>query len=143
MDPDAIEAVVQHLQPGPYGWWCELPRPERFFGQPVELRVDTRPFPDDEPPPPPASEELDLVRLILSGLPSVLAECERQYREYNAEFPELLDKVHEPHIWVSREWLGESQSGDWSFVVGISDAPDWGIHTEFRGLEFQRIWSGD
>jgi hypothetical protein len=59
------------------------------------------------------------------------------------DFPELLSKVHEPHIWVCREWLGEGFPGNWSFVVGISDAPDWGTHIEFRGLEFQRIWSGD
>ena len=144
MERDTIEAVVQQLRPSPYGWRCELPTPVRFFGQLVELQVDTLPFcDDDEPPPAPAPAEVELVRLVLGGLPGVLAECERQYRKYNAGFPELLGEIREPHIWVSREWLGDAPPGDWSFVVEIADAPAWGIHSEFRGLEFQEIWSGD
>jgi hypothetical protein len=105
--------------------------------------LDTRAEPAEEPPPAAEPAEIGLVRLILGGLPGVLAECERRFREYNAEFPELLGKVHEPHIRVSREWLGGEPPGDWAFVVGIADAPDWGIHAEFRGLEFREIWSGD
>jgi hypothetical protein len=84
-----------------------------------------------------------LVRLILAGLPEVLAEAERQYAEYNADFPELFGKIHYPHVWICREVLEDERPDHWAFVVGISDAPDWGIHTEFHGLEFQQIWSGD
>ena len=143
MDRATIDAVVRRLRPTHYGWWCELPNPVRFFGQPVELQLDTRPFREDnEPPPAPARAEVELVRLILAGLPGVLAECERRHREYDAKFPWLLDKLCKPYIWVSREWLGDAPPGDWSFVVGIADVPEWGIHSEFRGLEFQELWSG-
>jgi hypothetical protein len=143
VQPDLIETVMRQLRRGPYGWFTDLPASIHFFGQPVELHVDTRPFPTEDPPAKPNRKELNLVRLILGGLSVVLSECERQYVEYNADFPELLNKVHEPHIWVSREWLGDEIPGNWSFVVGISDAPDWGIHIEFHGLQFQQIWSGD
>ena len=114
-----------------------------FFGQPVGLKVDTRPYRDDEPPPAPARAEVELVRVILGKLPGVLAECEVQYREYNAELPELPGKVHEAYIWVSREWQGDVPPREWSFVVGISDSREWFVHSEFRGLEFQQTWSCD
>lgn len=143
MEPDSIEAVLQGLQPYPYGWQCELPAAARFFGKLVGLRVDTREVPADGPPPPPDPTEAGLVRLILSGLPGVLAEAERQYAEYNADFPDLIERAHEPQIWVSREVLADEGPGHWAFVVGIVDAPDWCIHTEFNGLEFRLIWSGD
>jgi hypothetical protein len=143
MERETIDAVVRQLRPGPCGWRCELPTPVRFFGQPVELLVDTRPVRDDEPPPVLAPAEVELVRLILGGLPGVLAECKRQYRRSSTELRRPLGKAHKPEIWVSREWLGDAPPGDWSFVVGISGAPGWGIHSEFSGLEFQRIWSGD
>lgn len=143
MERNAIEAVVRQLRPGPYGWRCELPTPVRFFGQPVELVVDTRPVRDDKPPPALAPAEVELVRLILDGLPEVLTECERQYYRCIAEFPELFGKAHGPQIWVSREWPGDGPPGDWSFSVGIAGAPGWGIHCEFRGLELQRSWFGD
>jgi hypothetical protein len=117
--------------------------PARFFGQPVELRLDTRAFPADEPPAPPTDAEFDLARLILAGLAGIRVEAERQYAEYNNAFLELRDKVHQPHVWISREWLAVDGPGHWSFVVWISDAPDWGLHLEFWELEFLRIWSGD
>jgi hypothetical protein len=143
VERDTIDAVVQRLRPGPYGWRCELPAPVRFFGRPIELLMDTRPVREHEPPPGPAPAEVGLVRLILGGLPGVLAECGRQYRRANIELPRPLGKAHEPAIWVSREWLGDAPPGDWSFVVGISGAAGWGVHSEFSGLEFRRIWSGD
>jgi hypothetical protein len=141
--PEAIEAVVRELQPNPYGWGCELPAPFRFFGRTVELRVDTREYPTDDPTPSPDPDELELVRLILGGLPGVLIEAERQYAEYNADFPDLIERAHEPHIWIARNIRETDGPDHWSFIVGIADAPDWGIHIEFQGLEFQRIWSGD
>ncbi len=57
--------------------------------------------------------------------------------------PDIIERVHEPHIWLSRDVLAEERPDRWSFVVGIADAPDWGIHSDFSGLEFQGIWSGD
>lgn len=126
-----------------YGWRGDLPAETRFFDQPIQLRFETRPVPRDDTPPPPELDEIELARLILGKWSTLHDECERHYREYNAEFPELLGKVSEPHIWICREWLGEEPPGKWAFVSGISDAPDWGIHIEFTGLEFKEIWSGD
>lgn len=143
MKPEAIEAVLRQLQPYDYGWRCELPTPSTFFGNPVELRIETRPCPATESAPIPNSTEIELVRLILSALPEMLAQAEQYYADYNAGFPELVDKIDQPHIWVCREWLGSEIPANWTFLIGISDAPDWCIHTEFRGLEFREIWSGD
>jgi len=36
------------LIPDPYGWRCDLPAAYRFFGQPVALTIETRPFPADD-----------------------------------------------------------------------------------------------
>ena len=83
-----------------------------------------------------------MVRLILSNLPALLPVVEREYRGH-ADSPDIIERVHMPHIWLSRDWLAELGPEHWSFVVGIADAPDWGIHAEFAGLVFQRIWSGD
>jgi hypothetical protein len=138
-----IEGILQTLQPDAYGWWCELPPPIRFFAKPVGVKLDTRPVPEEYPPTPPEAAEIELLRFILSGLEKLLAVAERQYNEYNIDLPELLEKVHDPHVWISREWLEKDGPGRWTFVVGIADAPDWGIHLEFRELEFLEVWSGD
>jgi hypothetical protein len=84
-----------------------------------------------------------LVRLVLGGLPDVLAKAEWQYRQYNADAPDMIERAERPHVWLSRDLLAAEGPMHWAFVVGIADAPDWGIHVEFEGLEFRRIWSGD
>jgi hypothetical protein len=94
----AIEAVLSSLKPDPYGWGQELPAPYRFFGQPLALKIETRPFPADDLASPPTQAELELVRRVLAELPEVLAKSEHEYRAYNADFPELLGKVHEPRV---------------------------------------------
>jgi hypothetical protein len=137
----AIERILATLSPNDYGWRRQLPI--EFFGQPVSLRIETRPNPGKEPPPPPTPREIELAHSILSNFGCLLAECDRQYRDYNADFPELFGKVHEPRVWICREFLGEAPPGAWAFVTGISDAPDWAIQMEFSGLEFQGTWSGD
>ena len=143
MEPDAIDAVLRGLRPYRWGWRLDsLPR-FSFLGKPVALHVDTQPIPTGNPSPPLDATEIELVRLILGGLPGVLAEAERQYRQYNADFPDLIERAHEPRIWLSRDILADEGPLHWAFVVGIVDAPDWGIHSEFEGLEFRRIWSGD
>jgi hypothetical protein len=117
--------------------------PHRFFGHPVGLEIETRPFPDSEPPPSPSQPELELTRLILTGLPEVLAEAEKRYAAYSADSPEVLAKVHRPRVWICREFQDREGRDWWAIEAGISDAPDWTICVEFRGLEFVEVWSGD
>ena len=142
MNTTAIDTVLRSLQRYDWGWRTRLPD-IRFIGQPVELRVDTQPMPIGDPSPPLDGTETELVHRILGGLAGVLAEVERHYREYNNDVPDVIERVHEPHIWLSRDVLAEDGPCRWAFVVGIADAPDWCIHSEFVGLEFQEIWAGD
>lgn len=143
MEPEAIEAILATLQPYPYGWRQELPAPYRFFGQPVAVTIETRPFPEAGEPPRPASAELDLVRLVLAGLPGVLTIAAREYAAHNDAFPEVLRKVSDPRVWVCREFQQRDGPDRWALTSGISDAPDWTIFVEFRGLSFLEVWSGD
>src|SRR5262245_16726536 len=117
--------------------------PHRFFGHPVALELETRPFPDSEPPPSPSRPEVELTRLILAGLPGLLAEAERRYATYSAETPDVLAKVHRPRVWICREFQDREGRDWWALEAGISDAPDWSICIEFRGLEFVEVWSGE
>jgi len=55
----------------------------------------------------------------------------------------MIERAHEPRIWLSRDVLAEEGPSSWAFIVGIADAPDWAVHIEFEGLTFRRIWSGD
>jgi hypothetical protein len=143
LDEAAIEAVVHSLQPYPYGWRHGLPASYCFLGQPLAVTIETRPFPADFLAPRPTETELDLVRLILGGLSAVLVIAEREYATYNASDPELLPKVHEPRVWVCREFQASDGPDRWALTSAISDAPDWTIFVEFRGLTFVEIWSGD
>lgn len=143
MEREAIEAILATLQPDPYGWRQQLPAAYQFFGQPVSVTIETRPFPESGVPPRPTRAELDLVRLILSGLPGVLATATREHAAYNDACPELLEKVHDPRVWVCREFQETDGPERWALTSGISDAPDWTIFVEFRGLSFLEVWSGD
>src|SRR5262249_33581216 len=124
-----------------WGWRAELPG-VRFIGKPVGLRVDTQPIPTGGPSPPLDATETALIRLVLGGLPAPVPAVEREDRRH-AHFPDILERGHGARGWLSRAVLAEEGLGRWSFVVGIADAPDWGIHADFDRLEFQRIWSGD
>jgi hypothetical protein len=139
--PDAIEAALRQLQPGTYGWRSELPA--RFLGQQVGLRIDTRANPTRDPPAPPSPVELDLVRLILGGLPGVLTACEQAYQARYAAYPQLVSGVRESHVWVCRDFPGGKTPEDWAFVIGVTGDPNWATHADFRGLELLGMWSGD
>jgi hypothetical protein len=141
VDAEAIDAVLRSLQQYHWGWRAELPG-VRFIGQSVELRVDTQPIPTGGASPPLDMTETALVWQVLAALPELLVVIEREYRGH-ADSPDIIDRVHEPRVWLSRDWLAEVGPGHWSFVIGIADAPDWGTHADFDGLVFQRIWSGD
>lgn len=141
MDAEAIDLVFESLQDYRWGWRTTLPSLE-FIGQPVGLRIDTQPIPISGTHPLPDAAEMALVRLVLGALPQLLIEIERQYRAH-ADSPDIINRVHEPHIWVSRHMLQEEGQNRWSFIVRIADAQDWGIHCEFEGLDFLEIWSGD
>lgn len=141
MDADAIDAVLRSLGEYTWGWRVALPG-VRFMGKSVGLRVDTQPIPTGGPSPPLDAAETALVRLVLGGLPGVLAEAERRYREH-ADSPDIIDRADEPSVWLSRDVLAEEGPGHWALVVGIAGAPDWATHAEFEGLEFHEIWSGD
>lgn len=131
------------LQPYSYGWRHELPAPYRFFGQPVTLTIETRPVPAEALAPVPSQTEISLVRLILSELPGVLAKAEQEFAAYNKDFPDVLGKVHDPRVWLCREFQETDGPECWALASGISDAPDWTICVEFRALRFQEVWSGD
>jgi hypothetical protein len=141
MEVDATEEVLRSLQQYRWGWRGMLPE-VYFIGKPVALRVDTQPIPTGGPSPPLDEMETALVRLILGQLPALLAEVERHYREH-ADSPDIIDGVHEPSVWLSRDVLAEEGPDRWSFEVGIAGAPDWSIQADFAGLAFQCIWSGD
>lgn len=141
MHADDIDAVMRSLREHRWGWRADLPG-VWFIGKAVGLRVDTQPIPTGGPSPPVDGTETALVRLVLGHLPDLLPIIEREFRGH-ADSPDIIDRVHEPHVWLSRDWLVEEGPDFWSFVVGIADAPDWGIHAEFSGLVFRRIWSGD
>ena len=120
----------------------ELPA-YRFFGQPITLTVETRPFPAADQAPPPTESEVNLARLVLAGLSEVLAKAEQEYAAYNADFPELRGKVHDPRVWVCREFQQRDGPERWVLTSRISDAPDWTVFIEFRALTFLEVWSGD
>jgi hypothetical protein len=141
VDAESFDTVLQSLQQYRWGWRTTLPG-VLFIGKPVGLRVDTQPIPTGGPSPPLNPTETALVRLALGALPALLAEVEWHYREH-ADSPDIIERVHEPYVWLSRDILAEDGPDRWTFVVGIADAPDWGIHAEFAGLVFQQIWSGD
>lgn len=141
-DPPTGDPLAR-LEPTGYGWAVTLPPPAAFLGRPIDLDFETRPSPEATPPPPPTPAELDLARAILADLPAILAVAERRYLEYNAEFPEVVAGVDGPCLWLCREFRRDDDPDRWALVVGIADAPDWGIHLEFRGAEFLEIWSGD
>ena len=143
MDANAIEAILGALQPYPYGWRHELSAPYRFFGQPVALTIETRPFPADDQAPLPTEAEVNLARLVLAGLSAVLAKAEQEYAAYNAACTELLGKVCDPRVWICREFQERDGPERWALTSGISDAPDWTIFVEFRALTFLEVWSGD
>jgi tetratricopeptide (TPR) repeat protein len=56
--------------------------------------------------------------------------------------PTQLDRVHEPQVWLSRDLLAEEGPDFCSFVVGIADAPDWGIHAFDRARNSRRAVMG-
>lgn len=141
MDAAAIDTVLRSLQEYRWGWRAMLPDVS-FLGKPVGLRVDTQPIPTGGPSPPPNVTETALVRLVLGNLSGVLTEIESRYRSH-ADSLDILERVHEPSVWLSRDILSEEGPDHWSFVAGIADAPDWTICAEFSGLVFQDIWSGD
>jgi hypothetical protein len=141
--PEAIEEMLRGLQPYAYGWRSDLPMPHLFFGHAVALEIETRPFPAADPPLLPSQTEVELARLILAGLSKVLAEAERRYAAYSAETPDVLAKVHRPRVWICREFQDREGRDWWALEAGISDAPDWSLFIEFRGLEFVEVWSGD
>lgn len=141
MEAVAIDMVLRSLEEYRWGWRTALPK-VRFMGKPVSLRVDTQPIPTGGLSPPLDATETALVRLVLGHLTGLLPEIERHYRSH-ADSPDIIEHLHEPSVWLSRDILAKEGSDRWSFVVGIADAPDWTICAEFAGLTFQDIWSGD
>jgi hypothetical protein len=141
MDASDIDRVLRSLVEHRWGWRADLPG-IRFIGRAVGLRVDTQPIPTGGSSPPLDGTESALVRLVLSHLSELLPLIEREFRGH-ADSPDIIDRIHEPHVWLSRDWIVEEGPDFWSFVSGIADAPDWGIHAEFDGLVFRDIWSGD
>jgi hypothetical protein len=143
LDHEAIEAILATLHPYPHGWRQELPAPYRLLGRPVALTIETRPFPEEGEPPRPSEAELVLARLVLAELPGVLATAEREYAACDDTTPALLRKVADPRVWVCREFQERDGPDRWAVAWGISDAPDWTVCVEFRGLNFVEVWAGD
>lgn len=145
MEPSAIDRLFATLTADDTGWHATLPaEADGFLGHPVRLDIQTRQFPEDGPPPPPGEPKLGLARQVLANLPQVLAVTEREYRDRAAGWGrDPVGLVRDPHIWLSLDEFEEDGPGQWAFVIGRQDAPGYGTHVEFDGLDFLECWSGD
>jgi hypothetical protein len=139
MTADQIAGVLGGLTPDDYRWYVTLPESAcLLLGQRVGLEIYTRSSPSEGPPPDLTPAEVALVTMILAGLPGVLAEAERRYREHEATYPDACGGVYAPWISISREELAEC--GRWAVVLKSQDGPpDWNIHIEFEGTTFRWI----
>jgi hypothetical protein len=114
-----------------------------FFGVGVSIDLQTRSFPEAGEPPKVNANEKALVKSILSNLIPVLQEAERNFEIFNTQAPEAMSLVSDPHIWIDRSRGEEGQPNEWDLVIGVKEAPDFGFHIEFKGLEYRGIWAGD
>ena len=145
MDADAIDRLLGDLVPDDTGWRADVPAEAgRFLGRPVWIDLQTRHFPEDGPPPPPDEAKLSLARHLVAHLPEVLAVAEREYKAHATDWEvDPAEVADNPHLWFLLDEFEEAGPGEWAFVVGRSDWPDFGTHLEFDGLTFQDCWSGD
>ena len=140
--PEELPADIQ-LQPSTHGWLADVPSDRgSFFGHPIRLRINTRNAPNETPPRSPNAIETALAMQVLGDLPRLLPEAERQFITYHARYePDAQSLIHDPHIWIDHEFIeGGTQ---WTFVVGSTAAPDYGLHIEFDGSKCVDVWGGD
>lgn len=145
MDTTAISQLLTSLKPTKYGWRAPLPNElANFFGVPVAIEFETRSLPESSWPPEVTEGEKALDQSIFLQLRDVLQKAEREFESSNAERdPYAMGRVSDPHIWILRDEAGVAQPTLWTFVVGAKDAPDFGWHIEFDGIECRGIWAGD
>ncbi|HAY14056.1 MAG TPA: hypothetical protein DCY02_06230 [Armatimonadetes bacterium] len=142
MDREAIETTLQSLIEYPEGRQTTLPGTTLFLGQPVRFVLQTEPIPRASPREP-NDAELELARLILGDLPSVLLRAKAAFLSHHEQSPEFIEAVADPHIWVNEDALEYDGPTRWSFIVGCSKNASYGTHIDFDGVEVFRVWGGD
>lgn len=131
------------LEPDRYGWAADLPNSSAtFFGHALKLQIETSDLPVTQEPPAPSRVELNLATMILQNLEALVATCQTMFIEANPSLESTaLKHIINPHFWISREFIGDGKH--WEFVIGRDDAPDFGYHLEFDGLNYLGLSAGD
>jgi hypothetical protein len=126
--PEEFPADIQ-LEPSTDGWIADVPASRgAFFGHPIRLKINTR-------------NAAHLAVKLLSELPRLLLEAERQFTAYHAEDePVAKSIIREPHIWIDQELF--DSTAKWTLVVGSTISPDYGLHIEFDGDKCIDVWGG-
>ena len=144
MDQGRIDELMASLKPYPYGWTAEIPEDcGSLFGQTVTLEFETQPTPKADPAPAVNEQEQKLACTVLSDFKNVLATVASQFREYTSDNLDEKKAARTPHVWISRDNMEQEGPTRWAFVIGREDAPDYGVHVEFAGLEYLETWGGD
>lgn len=131
------------LEPERYGWVADLANSSAtFFGRALKLQIETSDLPVSQEPPAPSRAELNLASMILQNLEMLLVTCQTKFTEENPSLDSsALKHIDAPHFWISREFIGDGKH--WEFVIGRDDAPDFGYHLEFDGLNYLGLSAGD
>jgi len=143
--PDAVADILAGLIPYPHGWRGPLPPAAgTFLGHPLGLTLETRSVRRPGPPPPPLPEEVELVGVVLAGLPEVLKRAEREYARHTRGDRTAKGQVFEPQVFITRDDAEDYPGGGrWTLWVRRADRPEFAYHVEFERLAFREIWSGD
>lgn len=131
------------LEPDRYGWTAEIAKASAtFFGRALKLQIETSGLPVTQEPPTPSRAELNLATLILQNLETLVVTCQTKFTQENPSYDSTaLKHIAAPHFWISREFIGDGKH--WEFVIGRDDAPDFGYHLEFDGLNYLGLSAGD
>ncbi len=95
---------------------------------------------------PPTNKEMALIDSILDRLPEIIPSVTLKLKgmHLTLEDPKAFrEAFSQPQIWLPER---EHQlSGRWVFVVERQgfEGDNWGVHLEFVGDEFQRMFAGD
>ncbi|HXC35307.1 MAG TPA: hypothetical protein VNV43_05490 [Candidatus Acidoferrales bacterium] len=130
------------LAPNEYGWTGKFPGgPWRIFGKEISVQIDTRAVPYRPKDLPAVSvSQASLVHLIAPVLPMIIKRVEEAMVNYNDFDPDFRKYIRDPQVWLSSK---KDDGKTWAFVIELTNSPDFGYHTEFKGTNFVEIWAGD